>query len=108
MLTSTIYGLSADNIPEHLQSLKWIVSIIRKIFDNIQVLSLLCAAAECDEMPVRHNEDKLNLTLSTAVRYKVDRHTCDDSHTKTNLLLQVHFLIEKAVFSHSHCLLCVA
>ena len=53
------------------------------------MLNLLCAVAEYDEMPVRHNEDKLNLTLSNAVRYAIDRHTADDPHTKTNLLLQV-------------------
>ena len=54
-----------------------------------QVLGLLCAVAEYDEMPVRHNEDKLNLTLSQAVRHPIDPKTADDPHTKTNLLLQV-------------------
>jgi len=56
-----------------------------------QVLGLLCAVAEYDEMPVRHNEDKLNLTLSQAVRHRIDPRTADDPHTKTNLLLQVYF-----------------
>ena len=55
----------------------------------MQVLGLLCSVAEYDEMPVRHNEDKLNVTLSGAVRYKIDTRTADDPHTKTNLLLQV-------------------
>ena len=53
------------------------------------MLGLLCAVAEYDEMPVRHNEDKLNLTLSQAVRHPIDPKTADDPHTKTNLLLQV-------------------
>lgn len=60
---------------------------------NLQVLSLLCAVAEYNEMPVRHNEDKLNLTLSNAVRYNIDKKTVDDPHTKTNLLLQVSTLL---------------
>ena len=58
----------------------------------LQVLGLLCSVAEYDEMPVRHNEDKLNVTLSGAVRYKIDTRTADDPHTKTNLLLQVGYL----------------
>ena len=60
---------------------------------DLQVLGLLCSVAEYDEMPVRHNEDKLNLTLSGAVRYKTDPRSADDPHTKTNLLLQVWFCL---------------
>ena len=55
----------------------------------LQVLGLLCSVAEYDEMPVRHNEDKLNTTLAEAVRFRIDTRTADDPHTKTNLLLQV-------------------
>ena len=54
-----------------------------------QVLGLLCAVAEYDELPVRHNEDKLNTTLAGAVRFPVDLRTCDNPHTKAHLLLQV-------------------
>lgn len=50
---------------------------------------MLCSAAEFDELPVRHNEDKLNLQLAEEVRWRVDMRTCDDPHTKANLLLQV-------------------
>ena len=54
----------------------------------VQVLGVLCAASEYDEMPVRHNEDKLNATLAQEVRLRVDPRSVDDPHTKTNLLLQ--------------------
>lgn len=54
----------------------------------VQVLDVLCAASEYDEMPVRHNEDKLNATLAQEVRLRVDARSVDDPHTKTNLLLQ--------------------
>ncbi len=45
--------------------------------------------SEFDELPVRHNEDKLNAAMSRTVRFPVDARTCDDPHTKANLLLQV-------------------
>ena len=53
-----------------------------------QLLAALCGCAEYDELPVRHNEDGLNATLSASVRFPVDARTCDDPHTKANLLLQ--------------------
>lgn len=39
------------------------------------VLHTLCAAAEYDELPVRHNEDKLNGVMSGEVRYAPDLKT---------------------------------
>ncbi|GBG84220.1 hypothetical protein CBR_g38192 [Chara braunii] len=55
------------------------------------LLHVLCAASEFNELPVRHNEDKLNEELAQDVRWAVDPRTFDDPHTKTNLLLQAHF-----------------
>ncbi|CAL4929780.1 unnamed protein product [Urochloa decumbens] len=52
---------------------------------------ILSAAAEFDELPVRHNEDNLNRTLSENVPYRVDQHHLDDPHVKANLLFQAHF-----------------
>ncbi|KAG2542539.1 hypothetical protein PVAP13_9NG644400 [Panicum virgatum] len=49
---------------------------------------ILSAAAEFDELPVRHNEDNLNRTLSGNVLYPVDQHHLDDPHVKANLLFQ--------------------
>ena len=53
---------------------------------------LLSDAPEFDEMPVRHNEDKLNLELSKFCQWETDPNTMDDPHTKTFLLLQGYFL----------------
>ena len=39
------------------------------------LLPVLCAAAEYDELPVRHNEDKLNVVLNQSVRWPVDSRT---------------------------------
>ncbi|VAI08395.1 unnamed protein product [Triticum turgidum subsp. durum] len=52
---------------------------------------ILSAAAEFDELPVRHNEDTLNRTLCEKVPYSVDQHHLDDPHVKANLLFQAHF-----------------
>ena len=55
-----------------------------------QVLALAVAAAEFDEVPVRHNEDKVNAALAKDVRWKLPQgQGADDPHAKANLLLQV-------------------
>ena len=60
------------------------------------VLTTLCDVAEYDEIPVRHNEDKLNADLAINVLkaggYQVDRRAYDDPHVKASLLFQAHFL----------------
>ena len=55
----------------------------------LQVLHVMCAVAEYDELPVRHNEDKINTALAGEVRWPTDARLADDPHTKANLLLQV-------------------
>ena len=56
----------------------------------VQVLALGVAAAEFDEVPVRHNEDKVNAALAKDVRWKLPQgQGADDPHAKANLLLQV-------------------
>ena len=61
-----------------------------------QLLGILCGVAEYDELPVRHNEDKVNAELARQVEdaggFKVDARLADDPHTKANLLFQAHFL----------------
>ena len=49
----------------------------------------MCGVAEYDELPVRHNEDKINTALSGEVRWPIDSRSADDPHAKANLLLQV-------------------
>ena len=57
-----------------------------------QILDVLCAASEYNELPVRHNEDRLNQLLAKDVRWKLDskHHSYEDPHTKANLLIQAH------------------
>ncbi|GMH32834.1 hypothetical protein BSKO_00668 [Bryopsis sp. KO-2023] len=54
------------------------------------LLQVLCHAAEYDELPVRHNEDKLNSVMAQQVRWRVDPNTVSSPNTKANLLLQAH------------------
>jgi len=51
-------------------------------------MDVLCGVAEYDELPVRHNEDKLNMTLSDSVRFPIKERDADDPHAKAKLLLQ--------------------
>ncbi len=50
---------------------------------------VLTEASEFDELPVRHNEDRLNADMAGACRYPVDPKRMDDPHVKAHLLLQV-------------------
>jgi len=60
------------------------------------LLQTLCGVAEYDELPVRHNEDKLNVDLAHVVAdaggFQVDARLAEDPHVKTSLLFQCHFL----------------
>lgn len=62
----------------------------------VQVLDMLCGSAEYNELPVRHNEDRVNAQLAAHVRWSPDLKTMDDPHTKANLLLQVRPPVHKA------------
>ena len=55
----------------------------------VQVLHVLCGVAEYDELPVRHNEDKINTSLAGEVRWPTDTRSADEPHTKAKLLIQV-------------------
>lgn len=57
------------------------------------VLSWMCRATEYDELPVRHNEDLINVELSAALPLKAENFGLPmwDPHVKAFLLLQAHF-----------------
>lgn len=65
---------------------------IKPTSDTHAILRLLAEATEYDELPVRHNEDKINHELSTSTRYKVDdwHLPLGDAHVKAFLLVQGH------------------
>ena len=59
-------------------------------------LAAVCACAEFDELPVRHNEELSNATLADAIAsaggWPPLSAAMDDPHVKTQLLLQAHML----------------
>ncbi|KAK7529744.1 Sec63 Brl domain-containing protein [Phyllosticta citricarpa] len=57
------------------------------------VLSWMSSASEYDELPVRHNEDLINVELSSALPLKAENFGLPmwDPHVKAFLLLQAHF-----------------
>jgi len=54
-----------------------------------EVLEIMCDTHEFSELPVRHNEDSLNLELSKFVTWCPST-AMDSPHTKSNLLIQAH------------------
>lgn len=58
----------------------------------------MCGATEFSELPVRHNEDLVNLTLSSAVRYPIEARSAGDPHTKAGLLLQVRGSLSRQLY----------
>lgn len=57
------------------------------------LIEILSNSQEYAELPVRHNEDKLNSELAKKLPITLPSHAMDSSHTKTHLLLQVKFYI---------------
>jgi activating signal cointegrator complex subunit 3 len=55
------------------------------------LLEVLSNAKEYEELPVRHNEDRMNAELNSAMRWPVDTASFDSPFTKTHLLLEAHF-----------------
>lgn len=65
---------------------------IKHTSDLHMLLRLLAEATEYDELPVRHNEDKINSDLSMLTRYKIDdwQTHLGDAHVKAFILVQAH------------------
>ncbi|KAL6068513.1 activating signal cointegrator 1 complex subunit [Balamuthia mandrillaris] len=91
----TIYGLTFGRIASYYYLHHATVGMFYDAIDDqnsIQsLLKVLCDASEYDELPVRHNEDKLNEELATQVPWPVDARLLDDPHAKAYLLFQAHF-----------------
>lgn len=67
--------------------------------DHVELLVVLCDAQEFAELPVRHNEDKLNLELAQRVPLRIDHNNADSPHVKAFLLFQSHFARAKLPIS---------
>eukprot|EP00658_Telonema_sp_P-2_P023494 TRINITY_DN19421_c0_g1_i1.p1 TRINITY_DN19421_c0_g1~~TRINITY_DN19421_c0_g1_i1.p1 ORF type:complete len:944 (-),score=197.13 TRINITY_DN19421_c0_g1_i1:126-2957(-) len=56
-----------------------------------ELLRLMCDAQEFADLPVRHNEDKLNMDLARKVPLGIDARNADSAHVKAFLMFQAHF-----------------
>lgn len=73
------------------KTMRWFTVTLLPENDIPALLKILCNTTEYEEIPVRHNEDKLNAELAPKLPWKVDARTYDSPHTKTHLLFQAHF-----------------
>ncbi|KAI8816428.1 Sec63 Brl domain-containing protein [Fimicolochytrium jonesii] len=55
------------------------------------LLQIVAAAAEFENVPIRHHEDQVLKRIYDRVPVKVDTPNFNDPHFKTNILLQAHF-----------------
>ena len=81
---ASYYYMSYKTMGIFKQSLKSDCSII-------ELIRILSSATEYDELPVRHNEDKLNFALSKEVPFDTSDLAMDEPSTKAILLFQAHF-----------------
>jgi len=67
-------------------------TLSREGLSFIELMRVLCECPEYDELPVRHNEDKLNAEFAEHCPLEVDLaiQAYDSPHTKAFLLLQAH------------------
>ena len=87
------------------------------------LLEILSAAAEYENLPIRHKEDALLRQLSSRVPLKLPHARYNDPHVKTNLLIQAHLsrlqlsaelqsdteeILKKVCCLHAVCLLYLA
>jgi activating signal cointegrator complex subunit 3 len=81
---ASFYYLSHKTIAMFSESLSQHVDVSR-------ALEILSNAAEFDEFPVRHNEDKINQELAALVKLPSSSNEFDSPHVKVNLLFQCRF-----------------
>eukprot|EP00761_Pharyngomonas_kirbyi_P009639 gb/GECH01009656.1/.p1 GENE.gb/GECH01009656.1/~~gb/GECH01009656.1/.p1 ORF type:complete len:2079 (+),score=534.85 gb/GECH01009656.1/:1-6237(+) len=91
VVESTTLGRITSFYYLNIKSARHFTNNLVDTMDIQQVMQLLCNAAEYNELPVRHNEDKLNKELAEVVPWDVDMYALDNPHVKAHLLLQAHF-----------------
>jgi len=84
------FGRIASFYYLHHTTMRLFYDAIDEQNDIASLLAVLSNTSEYDELPVRHNEDKLNEDLAAVAPIRVDPHMLDDPHTKAHLLLQAH------------------
>ncbi|CBY00034.1 similar to activating signal cointegrator 1 complex subunit 3 [Plenodomus lingam JN3] len=75
------------------KTIRYLVKNVKRNATFADVLAWISHATEYDELPVRHNEDLINVELSKALPIQADDFGLPmwDPHVKAFLLLQAHF-----------------
>jgi len=83
---SSLYYLGHRTVAQFKRTLS------REGLGFVELMRVLCECPEYDELPVRHNEDKLNAEFAEHTPLEVDLaiQAYDSPHTKAFLLLQAH------------------
>eukprot|EP00927_Polykrikos_kofoidii_P084346 TRINITY_DN8859_c2_g1_i1.p1 TRINITY_DN8859_c2_g1~~TRINITY_DN8859_c2_g1_i1.p1 ORF type:complete len:2277 (+),score=381.93 TRINITY_DN8859_c2_g1_i1:118-6948(+) len=83
---ASLYYLSHRTVAQFQRTLA------REGLGFVEIMRVLCECPEYDELPVRHNEDKLNAEFAEHCPLQVDLavQAYDSPHTKAFLLLQAH------------------
>mmetsp|Transcript_34325 Transcript_34325/g.31039 ORF Transcript_34325/g.31039 Transcript_34325/m.31039 type:complete len:266 (+) Transcript_34325:697-1494(+) len=56
-----------------------------------QILEIVCASTEFEQIPIRHGEDKILRSILNEVQYKLEKPKFNEPDAKANILLQSHF-----------------
>ena len=87
---STPYGEIASTFYLRYETMKVLASGLTQSMDVIDVIRVMCAAKEFDELPVRHNEDVLNAQMIPQLRHPMAIHQADKPACKAEILVQAH------------------
>ena len=90
-LQSQFLGMIASYYYLSHKTVKLFADTLTPSSSSNEVLQLLCDVPEYDEMPVRHNEDKVNEEMASTLPIRLPSYTYDSPHTKVHLLLQASF-----------------
>ncbi|KJH43141.1 Sec63 domain protein [Dictyocaulus viviparus] len=88
---SSPYGRIASVYYLRHETMKFLLEQLKSENSIEDLLMTLSHVPEYDEIPVRHNEDIVNIQLQRKLRIKFLTNVMDSPFTKAHLLLQAHF-----------------
>ena len=90
LVRSTFFGKIASTFYLRNETMKVFAAGLTPAMTVVDVIRVLCAAKEYDELPVRHNEDVLNAQLIPQLRHPMPIHHADKPSCKAEILIQAH------------------
>jgi activating signal cointegrator complex subunit 3 len=90
VIRSTFFGRIASTFYLRNETMKVFAVGLTPSMEVIDVIRILCAAKEYEELPVRHNEDVLNAQLIPQLRHPMPIRHADKPSCKAEILIQAH------------------